>query len=153
MAFTSKSVAHCLLASATTLKLAGILARKALASYGFSSRLMPTICKPLSLSCSCISFRNGKDWAQGPHQEAQKSTYKTWPLYRCKSSVWVEPIGDTLQAGIGLPASTAKTIEFTHKTARARAVFKNFWYFKLRINIFPSVNGWLFRLRNMHEIT
>ncbi len=60
--------------SNTTVKLAGICARKRSASPRFLSTFTPTTTSPRAPYFCCISFIHGNDRRHGPHHDAQKST-------------------------------------------------------------------------------
>src|SRR5215831_16645643 len=57
-----------------------------------------------------MSFIHGNDRLHGPHHDAQKSTYTTWPL--SLSRVTVSPLAvGSAKAGAASPASTASAGE------------------------------------------
>ena len=78
-----------------------------------------TICRPLPPYLRCISFIHGNDCLQGPHHEAQKSTYTTLPFRSDSFCATALPGRST--SGAGCPRSAAKPLAWPRRTATATA--------------------------------
>src|SRR5947208_14110585 len=87
---------------------ADVSLRKRAASARFLSTLIATIDKPLPPYRRCISFIHGNERRQGPHHDAQKSTYTTLPRMRSRLTESPAAVGNA-KDGACSPTSTALT--------------------------------------------
>src|SRR5438067_1572129 len=85
---------------------ADISLRKRAASARFLSTLIATMDKPLSPYRRCISFIHGNERRQGPHHDAQKSTYTTLPRMCSRLTESPAAVGSA-NDGARSPTSTA----------------------------------------------